>query len=161
MNCKQENEYLQDELESLRREQSERDEREYQEQQRRREQRRQDYEDSLYDASTWEEAFRNGLVLIGREAAEEKKFNAEMANGSRSDDFKADFEPINYFENWEVEVEQAQVIYREEMRMVEEQIKKLRLDALVKIADKVAIIAGESDLVKALRENNPEVLTNW
>jgi hypothetical protein len=117
---------------------------------KRAEERRREYQERLRSASDWPEAFSNGLTLIGREAADEAAWLAEFKSG------------VGFtFAKWQTEVKRAQELYGEVMTDVERQIAELRAAALNQVADRLATEFGDTGTVQALRENNPEYLTDW
>lgn len=159
--------YLERQLEEYRRE----DERRTEEESERRYQRRQEIheraEEVLRDASTWEVAISNSLVLLRREAEYEAEALRELDMTQEEYNLK---HGAPWFERTTKLTERMQEIYKEEsaaaeseIKALEAQIEAVRMKVLERTADRLEPEIDDDNqyLVNALRENEPEVLVNW
>lgn len=62
--------------------------------------------------------------------------------------------PEAYLQEFADDVEKAEEFYDEERRLAEEETKKLRLEALARIADRLSAVLNNVELLWALRENS-------
>lgn len=154
---KRENERLRSELDDQQEQARRRSAEAQHEREQQRKERQQEAREAMHHASTWEEAFRKGIYLYEHEAHEEQRdveTYPELAEGGYLG-----------FQKTVPELHKAKAIYEEVMQEVEEQIAALRQGGLERVAMRVGeecdcttMIGG---LVDALRENNPEWLTDW
>lgn len=149
------NEHLREELDRERDYRREEQEAAYEREEARRRERRQAYEDNLHYADGWTDAFSHGLILYGREARQEIKFNTERPGET----------PDTWFQDQIAPIELAQKLYREKMRPVRERIeritKMLEERALKEIAAEVEKQYPDATVIGSLRENRPNDLVEW
>jgi len=145
-NIKRENAYLNDQLADIREREERRLEDERRASKERRRQQQRDYRESLCHASDWPEAFSKGLMRIEAEASTENPVD----------------DPDMWFTRWRDEVKYAQAIYTELMAAAQAEIDAIHQRVLSQTADKVEARFGLIDgTAQALRNNDPEFLTNW
>lgn len=164
MDYKREYERLQQEIDDQRYEDERRREKEFRERENNREQARRDYQESLCYAEDWNDAFSKGLIKYSQEAREEQRAENQYPGEPEFED--------RFFREMVIEVERASEVYQEEMKKVEENIRLIRERAEQEIAaveqqarEKAAARLDElfpnSTTAQALRENNPNYLTDW
>jgi hypothetical protein len=151
---KRENDNLRQELRDRQDEELRRSDQEYQNRQDRRERERREYRESLQYADDWPDAFQKGLIRIREEVNEEEANNRELVD-------EPAFKVEHFFADWEKQVLRARDIYREVMAEADQEISKIRENALAKVAERHAAEFGENSTAQALRENNPQFLTYW
>lgn len=134
---------LDSEREARQREQHER----RREEEARRAERRAAFEERLSHADNFPDAFAKSIARAEREAVGEQEFP----------------EDERYFTGFAARLKRAQALYNETMPAVEEQIAALRREALVQIAGRVEAEFPDtaSDVIDALRDDDPDGLCNW
>lgn len=159
---KEDNRYLQDELDERRRAEDERYARERQERDARREERKQEYQESLSYAEDWQDAFSKGKIRFGYEANMEASDFATYGQEPNQPPF--DF----YFTNELKAIERAEILYAEEtvtaqpeIEKLEAQIEEIRQTARNKVAERLESEFPKCTAKEALRENRPDYLVAW
>lgn len=166
-NCdriKRDLEWAQREAEDLRYREEERQRREERERQERKREREEEANDRLHYVTNWDDAFRNGIYLYRKEAQEEARDNATIEKLIAEDpslDGQPGYKSYHFFQERMPQVEKAAEIYLKHKDAIEERIAALRRDLLNDVATEVEAETGNAELAEALREDNPQYLTNW
>lgn len=157
-------EYYLNQLADLQDRQRREQEEAYQRREAERQQRRQEWQERQLYADDWNDGFAKGLPRARNEARAEAVDNEKAKN----DPAWADYKTYDFFAQWVADLERGQIVYNEEanaaqteIERLEAEIEKVRQSILSKTADRLEAEDRDSELIQALREDNPNYLTNW
>jgi hypothetical protein len=155
---------LEDQISRMRDDQDRERQRERDKREERIRQRRQEHEEAQLHADTFEDGFNKGLPRARHEAIGERQLNEKM----KADPEFAEYAADNFFEKWVAQLGRGQQIYNEETQVANVEIERLQAEVervresiRAKAAIRIEAEGGDQGLVEALRENNPDYLTNW
>lgn len=161
--------YLQDRVDQLEDERRRADDAERQRLLDQRAERHEQWRENQCRADTWEEAFRKGVSRAVDEARSEASLTARIKADSNPEEFAYLLTGEPFFEGWAEAMRRAEVLYTEEMAAAQAEVEKLqaqietvKLGAQGKAASRLeAERPDNGGIAQALRENQPEFLTNW
>lgn len=154
MDYKREFENLQREMDDVKWRQQQRQEREAREREEKRREERRAWQDAQLHANDWYDAFDKGIRRYRQEAVEEKQAEEAYPEDPH-------FTHDQFFQNMVNQAEFAQQAYQEAMTEARVKIAEIEKQARESAAAKVDGQFPGSTIAEALREDNPNYLTNW